>query len=221
MRSAARLPSGRATTSAYVSPATAPRPLNTLLTSSFAQITERMSSLTIVSAAGWKHLGEPARSLARRAVQLADHERPLRRLREVAGAQVGRAPLDDAGDQVVRADELGEAVLDEPVAERDEGSPFRARTASWCAALSVISTKSNVSSPTSVHRLDLHGALLAELVEPQARVEPRDVVRVGIEHDDPPHGAGQLGGRHAADRPAAHHQHRRVDHSSSSLASAA
>jgi hypothetical protein len=70
-------------------------------------------------------------------------------------------------------------------------------------------------------RLDPHGALLAELIELQAVVEPRDVLLARVEHDDTAHRARQLGGGDAADRAAADHEHGRVDHSASSLVSAA
>ena len=71
------------------------------------------------------------------------------------------------------------------------------------------------------HRFDAHGALLAQHVEPEAVVEPRDVLLARVEHDHAAHRAGQLRGGHAADRAAAYHEHGRVDHSASSLASAA
>ena len=98
------------------------------MTSSFAQIVERMSSLTLASAAG--DSTSASRCVRSGAVELADHERAVGGLREVAGAEVGGAPLDDAGDQVALADQLLQPVLHQAVAEADERRPSSGFTAS-------------------------------------------------------------------------------------------
>jgi hypothetical protein len=164
------------------------------------------------------------RALARRPVELADHERAARRLGEVAWTEVGGAPLDDPGDQAVGADEPGDPVLHEAVAERDEGLGIHGRQRRF--VMRGLHRHQREVEPLARRlrdRLDLDRALLPQLVEAQALVEPCDVVGVGIEHHHPLHGAGELGGGHAADRAAAHDEHRGVDHpsSSSSLARAA
>ena len=142
----------------------------------------------------------------------------------MARAEVRGAPFDDAGDQVVAADDARDAVLHQAVAERDEGADAAQRRQRRLVVGGLEGHEREVEALVRRlgHRLHRDGALLAEVVEPQSLVEPRDVVRVGVEHHHPPHVPGELRGGHAADRPAAHHQHRRVDHvSSSSRASAA
>jgi hypothetical protein len=110
--------------------------------------------------------------------------------------------------------------LHEAVAEADEGA-FQ-----WLHRLVVRGLERDQDEVERLvgrrgDRLDLHGALLAELVQPQALVEPPGVLLARVEHDDAAHRAGQLGGGDAADRAAADHEHGRVDHSASSPASAA
>ena len=93
-------------------------PVNVLLTSSFVQIIPRTLSVTRAS----RPIGCRAAASALRdrsgAVELAEHVTAFGVADQVAGAGVGAAPLDQAGEQVAGADDRLDPVLDQAVAER-------------------------------------------------------------------------------------------------------
>ena len=116
--------------------------------------------------------------------------------------------------------QLRHPVLDQPVAERHEGvdarprgerlerRPVEGRLDGDQREVEVA-----VELVGRAHRVERDGVLRAGLLVGQAGLaQQRDMALVGVEHDDPPDRARELGRRDPADRAAADDEHARVDH---------
>ena len=97
------------------------------LISSLDQIIPRTLSVTRVCADRLERGRQRVRAIGDRPVELADHVAAERVAHEPPRADVGPAPLDDAGEQVALADDALHPVLDQPVAHRDERADPAAR----------------------------------------------------------------------------------------------
>ena len=151
---------------------------------------------------------ERLRARAVGAVELADHVAAVGVAHEPPRPDVRAAPLDDARQQVPGADDRLHAVLDQPVAERDERGDAAARDERL--ERDVVQRRLDGDERVVVVAFELvgrfdgvepHRVLGAVLLVDEARVaHGRDVLGVGVEHGDV---AAQLGGGDPADRPAA------------------
>src|SRR5204862_7656430 len=126
----------------------------------------------------------------------------------------------DARQQAVGPHQLRHPVLDQPVAQRHEGVDAGA-SRQWLERRAVEGRLDGDQREVEValelrgraDRVEGDGVLRPGLLVGQAGVaQQRDVALVGVEHDDAPGRARELGRGNPADRAATDDEHARVDH---------